>query len=142
MARTVIELPEKFHYSMEYVVSVTDLNYGMHFGADKILPVALEAQIQFLNSLGYDGLTQIEGTPYIMVDSETMYKMEVGYGKKILVDITAANFARCSFEFLYRFSDAETKNEIAAVKMGYLFFDYEKRSAIDVPENFRLKFQD
>lgn len=142
MARTIIDLPDKFHYSMKHVVSVSELNYGMHLGADKILPIALEAQMQFLISLGYDGLTGIEGVPYIMVDSETIYKMESGYGKNIIVEVAASNFSRCSFEFLYRFSDIESNQEIAVVKMGYLFFDYEKRSAITVPEKFKVRFSE
>lgn len=127
---------------MTHVVSVSDLNYGMHLGADKILPIALEAQIQFLISLGYDGLKGIEGAPFIMVDSEIIYKMESGYGTCISVEVTASNFSRCSFEFLYKFSDIESAQEIAAVKMGYLFFDYEARSATPVPGEFRAMFDE
>lgn len=140
MTRTVINLPDKFHFSMEHEVTVNDLNYGTHLGADKILTIALEAQMRFVISLGYDGLTSIEGQSYTMVDSETLYKAEVGHEKRLLIEVTASNFGKWDFEFLFRFSDSESKNEIAAVKMGYIFFDYTNHTMVEVPQKFRRMF--
>lgn len=140
MSRTVINMPDNFHYSMEHEVCVNDLNYGMHLGADKIMLITLEAQARFLISLGYDGLTGIEGQSYIMVDSEALYKTEVGHGKKLIVEVTASNFGKYNFEFLYSISDSASKKEIATVKMGYMFYDYEHHTMIEVPEKFRQLF--
>ena len=53
MARIKIEFPEKFAYSTNIPVRITDINYGGHVGNDAILSLIHEARMQFLENHGY-----------------------------------------------------------------------------------------
>ncbi len=53
MARIEVQLPEKFIFSTELAVRVTDLNYGNHVGNDSTLGLMHEARLQFYRKLGF-----------------------------------------------------------------------------------------
>ena len=53
MARIKIELPEKFIFSTEIPLRISDINYGGHLGNDAVLSIAHEARIRFFNKHGF-----------------------------------------------------------------------------------------
>jgi len=141
MVRVRIDLPDEFDFSTEFQVSISDINYGMHLGADRVLPLVLETQMRFMAHLGYAGLTGIEGVPYIMSDSAIVYKSEAGHGEKLRIEVAVADFHKYGFDFVYRISRSEDLGEVARVKTGIFFLDYEKKMPLQVPENFRTRFE-
>jgi acyl-CoA thioester hydrolase len=141
MVRIRIDLPDEFDFSTDFQVSVSDINYGMHLGADRVLPLVLETQMRFLAHLGYEGLTGIEGVPYIMSDSAIVYKSEAGYGEELKIEVAVVDFQKNGFDFVYRISRSKNLEEVARVKTGMLFLDYEKKVLLEVPEKFRARFE-
>lgn len=61
MSRIEIQLPEKFHFTTEIVVRVSDLNYGNHVGNDRILTLMQEARTLFYRSMGFESEVKLEG---------------------------------------------------------------------------------
>ena len=67
MTRKTITLPAQFIFSSEYRVLYSDVNSANHLGADRVLPIAMETQLRFINHLGYQDATAFEDAGLIMV---------------------------------------------------------------------------
>ena len=48
MPKTKIILPERFTFTTEVPIRITDLNYGGHVGNDAVLSILHEIRVQFL----------------------------------------------------------------------------------------------
>ena len=138
MARLKIQLPHKFIYKTEMEIRVSDLNYGAHLGNDSVLSICHEARIRFLNQQGYTELN-IEGCGIIMADAAIQYKGEGFYGDILIVEITASDFSKSSFDFIYRITNKETSKLIALVKTGIVFYDYKNKKVVSVPAGFEIR---
>jgi len=139
MARVKLNLPEKFVFSTEIPVRITDINYGGHLGNDSLLSLIHEARVRFLNEHGFSELS-IDGPGLIMVDSVIIYKSEVFYGETLKIEVTADDFSKHGCDLIYRITNKETGKEVARAKTGIVFFDYEKRKVVQVPEKFKAIF--
>jgi acyl-CoA thioester hydrolase len=141
MPRIKIELPDKFIYSTEIPIRITDINYGGHLGNDSLLSIIHEARVRFLNQLGYSE-SNVEGTGIIMIDSAIQYKSEGFYGDELLVEIAVNDFAAIGCDFIYRLTNKNSQKEIAVAKTGIVFFDYGKRKTAPVPTEFKKKIEE
>ena len=56
-----IEMPDKWAFSTEVEVRVTDLNYGNHLANQQFLAYAQEARIRFFATYGFTRLTREYG---------------------------------------------------------------------------------
>jgi len=139
MARIKIDLPQSFVFSTTVSVRITDINYGGHLGNDALLSIVHEARLQFLKHYGYTEI-DIEGRSIIMADAAVVYKSEMFYGDTLRVDIAVTDFGRMGCDIVYRIANNDTGKEAARVKTGIVFFDYEERKPVAVPDNFRKKF--
>jgi len=136
MSKKPIDLPPHFVFSTEYDVLYSDVNSANHLGADRVLPIAMEAQLRFFKHLGYDNATAFEDIGLIMAHSEVQYLAEAQYGDRLKIELAADSFRRKSFELIYRVSNLSRGCEMARVVTTLLFFDYQKKCVIAVPENF------
>jgi YbgC/YbaW family acyl-CoA thioester hydrolase len=136
MARTRLDLPQPFNFKTEMPVRITDLNYGGHLGNDTVLSLLHEARVRFLNSMGYSEF-DIEGAGIIMADAVIQYRLEAFYGDVLTIEVTAAGFEKVSCDFFYRITNSETGKEVVRAKTTIVFFDYENRKKIPVPEKFK-----
>jgi acyl-CoA thioesterase FadM len=136
MARKTINLPEKFHFTTDYKVLYSDINAANHLGADRILPIALEAQLRFIKSLGYDDAIIFEDAGLIMVHSEIEYKSETDYMDELTVELAVANMGNKGMEFIYRIFNETKQRETASLRASMLFFDYTLKVVTQVPEGF------
>jgi len=139
MPRVKLDLPSEFDFATELPLRITDINYGGHLGNDAVLSLLHEARVRFLKQYGYTELN-IEGAGTIMSDTVIIFKSEAFYGDVVVVEIALGEFERKSCDFLYRISNKETDKEIARAKTGIVFFDYQERKPLQVPERFRAKF--
>ena len=87
MTRKTITLPAQFIFSSEYRVLYSDVNSANHLGADRVLPIAMETQLQFINHLGYQDATAFEDAGLIMGYSEVQYLAEAKYGDELYVEL-------------------------------------------------------
>ncbi|MEY8204219.1 MAG: thioesterase family protein [Bermanella sp.] len=139
MSRKIIELPSDFHFSTDYSVLFTDINSANHMGADRVLPIALEAQMRFIKRLGYDDTIVFEGAGLIMVHSEIQYISETHYADQLTVELAVVNMAAKNLDFVYRIYNNSRQQETARLKVNMLFFDYSTQSVTQVPAGFKAR---
>ena len=136
MARVKIEMPERFAFSTELPVRITDINYGRHLGNDAVLAFAHESRVRFLGAHGFSE-ADVDGVGMIMLDAVVVYKSQAFHGEALVVEVAAADFGPCGCDFLYRLTEKQSGREIARVKTGLAFFDYAKNRIAKMPERFR-----
>ena len=135
MARVKIELPEKFIFKTEIPIRINDINYGGHLGNDAVLSIAHEARLRFLKQHDFTELNA-GGAGIIMVDATVQYKAEAFYGETLLVEIAVTDITGVGCDFVYRCTNKNIGTVIAIVKTGIVFFDYDKKKVVSVPEKF------
>jgi len=106
MSRTKIDLPDKFIFSTEIPIRITDINYGGHLGNDSVLSILHEARVRFLMQYGFTEFN-LGGAGLIMVDAVIVYKSESYYGETLRCEIAVDDIQKHGFDFLYRLSDKE-----------------------------------
>jgi acyl-CoA thioesterase FadM len=136
MSKKTIALPRHFIFSTEYDVLYSDVNSANHLGADRVLPIAMEAQLRFIKHLGYGNATAFEDAGLIMAHSEVQYLAEAQYGDRLKIELAADNFHRKSFELIYRLMNLSRGSEMARVVTTLLFFDYHQSCVVAVPDAF------
>jgi acyl-CoA thioesterase FadM len=139
MARIKIELPEKFDFSTEIPVRISDINYGGHLGHDSVLSLTHEARVRLLHKYGFTEM-DIDGSGLIISDAAIVYKSEAFYGETLKIEIAICEFSKYGCDFTYKITEKETGREIAQAKTGIVFFDYENRKVAPVPEKFKAIF--
>jgi acyl-CoA thioesterase FadM len=140
LARIKLELPEKMHFKTEIAVRISDINYGGHLGNDSILSIVQEARVRFLKAHEYSEIN-VEGLGIIMTDCAIVYKSEAFYGDNLEIKIGVDEFYKYGCDLYYQLSNKNTEKEVAIVKTGIMFFDYELRKRARVPGKFSNIFQ-
>lgn len=135
MSRIKLDLPTEFNFSTQIKLRVTDLNYGNHLSNDVYLAFLHEARMQFFTSMGYSEMN-LAGCSVIMGDSAIVYKAECFYGDELLIEVTAADFGKRSFDLYYRLTKVNTNVLVAEAKTGMVCFDYNEHKTVNIPQAF------
>lgn len=138
MARIKIEMPDNYLFSTVLPIRIQDINYGNHLGNDRVLSYVHEARVQFFQQYGYTEL-DVEGRSIIMTDSAVVYKAEGFYGDQIQIDVAVGDFNKYGCDLFYLLSNKKTAVEIAHAKTGIVFFDYDERKVVPMPDPFRAR---
>jgi len=136
MARIKIDMPDNYSFSTEMPVRISDINYGGHLSNDAVLSMVHEARVRYLNSYNYTEL-DIEGVSIIMTDSAIVYKAEGFHGDQVQIDVTVGDFNKYGCDIYYLLSNKKTAVEIAHAKTGIVFFNYNERKVVGVPQGFK-----
>lgn len=139
MARIILDLPEVFPFSTEIDIRIGDINAANHVGNDAIIQIIAEGRARFLRRYGYWEL-DVEGAGLIVADLAIVYKSEAFYGDNMIVEVGVRDFTTYGCDFIYRVTNKKTKKEIVRAKNGSVFFDYEQRKPVNVPEKFKALF--
>lgn len=139
MPRIKLQLPDKFHFSTEIPVRISDVNYGGHVGNDSILTIIHEARVQLFHKYGYTEL-DVEGLGIIMADATIQYKSPINYGDVLRIDIGLHDFTRYGCTLNYRIFSTKLGKVAALVKTTISFYDYKKSKVANVPEKFKSIF--
>lgn len=142
MSRIRIELPERLPFHCRIALRVTDMNYGGHVGNDRILALAHEARVQFLQSLGYEEL-DLAGVGLIMTDAAIEFKQELFYGDELLVEVGAGDATRVGFDLYYRLVKKGPAGTATAakVKTGIVCYDYSLKKIVPLPHTARERLE-
>jgi acyl-CoA thioesterase FadM len=132
-------MPEHFTFTTEMPVRISDINYGGHLGNDAVLAMIHEARVRFLKSYNYSELN-VEKRGIVMTDTAIIYKAEGFHGDEIQVNVSVTDFSKYGCDFYYLLSNKKTAVEIAHAKTGIVFFDFEERKVVTVPEAFKALF--
>lgn len=135
MDRVKIKVPEKFHFTTEIDIRITDLNYGGHLGNDTFLSLAHEARYRFLAFLGYTEL-RMENVSLIMSDAAIEFKKELFGGERVIISIAANGFDKYGFDLIYLFEKKgiNEKMVVAKIKTGMLCYNYTEKKLELLPQ--------
>ena len=139
MPRSKLEMPSQFHFTTEIPIRITDINYGGHLGNDAALSIIHEARIRLLMDKGYTEFN-VEGVGIIMSDSVVVYKSEAFYRESLRIQIAVSDFSKYGCDFYYLIRESESGREVIQAKTGIVFFDYENRKLVTVPDKFKSYF--
>ena len=101
MPRIKLDLPEKFKFSTDLHVRISDINYGNHLGNDALLALIHEARLRFLKSMGYSEVN-VDGVGLIMADSAIVYKSEGFHGDQLTIEVSVQDITRSYCDFIYK----------------------------------------
>ena len=136
MPRIKLDLPEKFPFTTEIPLRITDINYGGHLGNDAVLGIVQEARVQFLRRHGFTE-ADVGGAGIIMTDAVIVYKAEAFYGDVLVVEVAIQDLQSVGCDFVFRLTRKDSGKELARAKTGIAFFDYSRRRVVEVPAAFR-----
>ena len=135
MARVRIEFPKEFIFKTEIPIRIDDINYDGHLGNDAVLSIAHEARLRFLKHYNFTELN-VGGTGILMVDAAVQYKAEGLHGDIILVEIAVTDITGVGCDIVYRCTNKNTGAVITIVKTGIVFYDYDRKKVVSIPERF------
>ena len=135
MAKIRITLPEKFIFSTDIPVRITDINYGGHLGNDAMLSIIHEARVRFLKNYGFSEL-DAGGAGIIMTDAAVAFIAEIFYGTVIKVNVALDDFGNLGCDVVFQLLDSSNGKEVARAKTGIVFFDYQRRRPVRIPDAF------
>lgn len=135
MARVKLTLPDVWRFDTGLTVRIGDINYGGHLGNDAVLSLAHEARLQYFKSLGYSEI-DIEGVGIVLADAVVVYRAEAFHGDALRVRVGLADFNAYGFDMFYHLENPAAGKEIARIKTGIVFFDYQTRKIASIPPAF------
>ena len=138
MPRVEIELPERFAFSTELEVRVSDLNYGNHVGNDGVLTLIHEARRRYIRSLGADEIGA-DGLGLVIADAAIVYRAQAFYGERLKLEVAAGEFQSRSCTFFYKVSKPGVT--VAEARTGVVCFDFKAQKAMAFPPALLAKLQ-
>lgn len=142
MSRVKLTMPDRFSFSTQIPVRITDINYGGHVGNDAILSLIHEARLQYLQHLGYTELN-LQGVGLLMIDAAIEFKHELFYGNSLTIAVTAADISRSSFNLYYKMETVKEDKTVvvALVKTGMICYDYAAKKVASIPNDVRKSLE-
>lgn len=140
MPKTRLQLPDRFPFTTQIPVRVTDLNYGGHVGNDSILSLIHEIRVQFLVHHGYEEFN-LAGAGLIMTDVAIEFRSELFYGDILWASVAASEFSKVGFELYYKLEkkSGEKMITVAYARTGMICYDYKAKKIISVPKEVCTK---
>lgn len=135
MARVKLDLPDVYEFSTEIPIRISDINYGGHLGNDAVLSLVHEARLRFFRHHNFTEI-DIDGVGLVVTDAVIVYKSQAFHGETMVIDVTRDDFNKYGCDFIFRITNKETGKEVARAKTGIVFFDYEKKKVVRIPEKF------
>src|SRR3954465_9526826 len=135
MARLQLHFPEdQFYYSTPLTVRVTDINGANHLGNDSMISMISEARARFLFEFGI-AETERDGTGIIVTDLATTYRAEAHARDQLLFEVGVMDFNKYGGDITFRVSRPKDLTLIAMAKYGFVFFNYQTRQVVPMPDD-------
>jgi acyl-CoA thioesterase FadM len=143
MLRARVNELEKYPFSVDLEVRVSDLNYGAHLGYDRMLGMAHEARLRLFDGIGATELNLGDGkTGIVVVDVVAVYLGEAFLGDTLTFEICPNEISRTFFRLAHRVTRRRQQGKVALVDIGFAAFDYRQRKTAPLPERFAQKLED
>lgn len=141
MARLKLEFPEdQFCFTTHMTVRVTDINAANHLGNDSMISMISEARARFLFAMTGESAAG-DGPGIIVTDLATTYRNEAYARDSLRFDVGVMDFNRYGGDITFRITREEDGTLIAMAKSGFVFFDYNQKRVVPMPEAFAAKFE-
>jgi acyl-CoA thioester hydrolase len=138
MSRIEINLPEKFLFSTEVPIRISDINRGRHLAFHMVLSFTEEARTRFWKFLGYSE-ENMNDVALIVSDAGIIYKKQGFYGQTLKIEVGLADFHTKGCDMIFRMSNLETGEEMFRAKTGMLFFNYQQQKVVSIPDDFKRR---
>jgi len=131
MPKIKLQTLDKYPYSIEIPVRITDINYGGHLGNDSMVSIIHEARFRFVQRFGFKDEVD---AGIILQDLCIQFKAETFCNDKLTIDIAIGEMSKFSFRMFYKATSAG--NVVALAETGLVFIDYSTKKLTNVPEKF------
>jgi acyl-CoA thioester hydrolase len=133
-------MPERFSFTTQIPVRITDLNYGGHVGNDSVLSLIHEIRAQFLRHHDYEEFN-MAGASLIMTDVTIEFRNELFYGDIIWASVAASDFSRVGFELYYKLEkkSGDKMISVAFARTGMICYDYTAKKIVSIPKEVCTK---
>lgn len=141
MARVELQLPEQFIFTHTISVRMTDLNTAKHVGNDQMISLISEARYRFFCEYG---LNEFSDNDYgiIVTDLVATYKSESYARDNLQFEVGLMDFNKYGADVIFRVTKQPEGKLVVLAKQGFVFYDYQNRKVMPVPEEFRQRFTD
>lgn len=141
MARVKLVPLERYRFSHEQRIYISNINPAGHVGASQMIDIIHDGRIQMLKSLGGSELNLGDGkTGTILSDLAVNYKAELFLDDVVTIESDIAEIEEKGIRIYYRI----LKNGKTAVlaETGHACFSYSEKSICKVPEVFINKLNE
>lgn len=135
MARIQIDFPSQALYSQRLRVRITDINAANHLGFDNMVGILNDVAAGFLDAYGVSRVVS-GGSGVIFTDLTVKYISEAFFGDILTVEVAAGDRSSKGVDLLMRTTNQGNQKVISLARIGVLFFDYQQRCPVSMPEDF------
>lgn len=144
MSKIQIDAPEHIHFSTRCEVRIQDVNYRKHLGHDHLISMIHNVRASFFESLGISELED-SSEGYILADLAIMYLDEGFFGDELIFELSLTSVSERSCQMTYQVrklaGPMNLPKLVARAKTGVVFYDYESRKAIALPEPLKRCYE-
>jgi acyl-CoA thioesterase FadM len=139
MPRIKLAPLNRYAFSVELSVRITDINYGGHLGNDRMLSLVHEARVAFLAQFGYTE-HDCGGVSLIIGDTAVQYKEEAFAGDMLQFEIAPGEYTQYGFRLFYRVIRTSDRKLIALIENGMVCLHPKSRELHVVPPRVKERF--
>ena len=141
MARLQLDFPDDQYYTTALLtVRVTDINGANHLGNDSMISMISEARARFMFDFGLEQALDV-GIGTIVTDLATTYRSEAHARDQLLFEAGVMDFNTYGGDIIFRITRPRDQALVAMAKSGFVFFNYQSRKVVPMPEAFHRKFE-
>ena len=122
-------------FSVNYKVTISDINYGGHMGNERALLLFQQSRIELFKSLGVTEINVGDNVGTIQKDAHVYYKGEVYLGDELTIIIKNIDIKKTSLNFIYSVEKREGKIVLEGSTI-IVAFDYEKKKVARFSQEF------
>ena len=139
MERVKINVPDKFLFSCQFNIDEADINEAKHMGNERILTFANIIRANMFEQLKLKLNDEINGHGTIVANHSIHYKNEGFLGDEITCKVGVSTITECSFDLIFHFTK-DTNKDLALLRTGCVYYEYEQRKIRPLPESFLNAF--
>jgi len=141
LARIKLKELDKYRFSHQQQIYISNINPAGHVGASQMLEILHDGRYQLLKSLDLNEMNLGDGkTGSLLSDLAVNYKAELFIDDKVIVESDIAEIEEKGFRIFHRI----LKNGKTAViaETGHVCFNYMEKRITKVPEIFISKTEE
>ena len=128
------------HFSTDFRLRVSDINYGGHLGNDRVLSLFHEARVRWLAEHGWSE-ADIEGTGMVQTEAYIRYRNQAFLGDSLTCSLSLGELKSRGFTLQYTLTRKRTETLIADGYTVMRFFDYKAQTISRTPQRFLELFK-
>ena len=122
-------------FSVNYKVTISDINYGGHMGNERALLLFQQVRIDLFKKLGVTEINVGNSVGTIQKDAHVYYRGEVYLGDELTIIIKNIDIKKTSLNFIYSVEKREGKIVLEGSTI-IVAFDYEKKKVARFSQEF------